>query len=122
MREAYYTKAVAKRLHRKRQVRQYMLLLVLSVILVILLSFLFGGFFSQASDLEHKISYKYYKSVEIMPGDTLWDIAREHADTENYMNTNDYIKEIKRMNSLKSNTIHAGSYLIIPYYSDEFVQ
>lgn len=122
MREAYYTRAVAKRLHRKRQVRRNILLLVLSFVLVVLLSFLLGGFFSQASDLDHKISYKYYKSIEIMPGDTLWDIAREYADTDNYINTNDYVEEIKRMNSLRSNTIHAGSYLIVPYYSEEFVK
>ncbi len=122
MREAYYTRAAAKRRHRERQVRRNILLLVLSIILVLLLSFLLGGFFSQASDLEHKISYKYYKSVEIMPGDTLWAIAEEYSDTENYASTVEYIEEVKRMNSLKSNTIHAGNYLIVPYYSTEFVK
>lgn len=122
MREAYYTRAAAKRRYRERQVRRNILLLVLSIILVLLLSFLWGGFFSQASDLEHKISYKYYKSVEIMPGDTLWAIAEEYSDTENYASTVEYIEEVKRMNSLKSNTIHAGNYLIVPYYSTEFVK
>ncbi|MBE5875287.1 MAG: LysM peptidoglycan-binding domain-containing protein [Lachnospiraceae bacterium] len=122
MREAYYTRAAAKRRYRERQVRRNILLLVLSIILVLLLSFLWGGFFSQASDLEHKISYKYYKSVEIMPGDTLWAIAEEYSDTENYASTIEYIEEVKRMNSLKSNTIHAGNYLIVPYYSTEFVK
>lgn len=124
MKEAYYTRAMAKRVQRERQVRRNILLLELSIVLVLVLalSFCLGGFFSQASDLEHKISYKYYKSVEIMPGDTLWAIAEEYSDTENYVSTAEYIEEVKRMNSLKGNTIQAGSYLIVPYYSTEFVK
>ncbi len=124
MREAYYTRAIAKRIQRERQVRRNILLVELSVVLVLVLtlSFMLGGFFSQASDLEQEISYKYYKSVEIMPGDTLWAIAEEYSDTENYASTVEYIEEVKRMNSLKSNTIQAGSYLIVPYHSTEFVK
>ena len=124
MREAYYTRAIAKRRQRERQVKRNIFLLELSVVLVLVLALSFGrfGFFSQASDLDHKISYKYFKSVEIMPGDTLWAIAEEYSDSENYASTIDYIEEVKKMNSLKSNTIQAGSYLIVPYHSTEFVK
>lgn len=57
----------------------------------------------------------YYTSVEIKAGDTLWTIAEEHMSAE-YNDINDYIKEIKKVNGIYSDTIHAGNYLIVPYY------
>lgn len=124
MSEAYYTRSLAKRRQRELQVKRNILLLELAVVLVLVLalSFRLGSFFSQASDLTQEHSYKYYKSVEIMPGDTLWAIAEEYVDTEYYASTVDYIEEVKKMNSLRGNTIQAGGYLIVPYYSAEFVK
>ena len=50
----------------------------------------------------------YYKSVEIKDGDNLWNIARQ--------STEEYIRELKRMNLLRSDTIHKGQFLTIVYY------
>ena len=71
--------------------------------------------------MEHQPSYKYFKSVEVAKGDTLWSIAKDNIDYEYYKNTYDYVNEVKRMNSLTSDRIVAGSYIIVPYYSSEFV-
>ena len=38
---------------------------------------------------------KYYKSIQIHSGDTLWNIAEEYI-TEDYESVNDYITEVKR--------------------------
>ena len=54
-------------------------------------------------------------------GDTLWSIAEDNMDARYYRHTADYVAEVKRMNSLDTDQIIAGSYLIIPYYSTEFV-
>ena len=54
-------------------------------------------------------------SIRIQEGDTLWDIASEYYTPE-CGSMKDYIKEIKQTNSLKSDSIHAGNYLLIPYY------
>ena len=63
--------------------------------------------------------YKYYTSVQIEPGSNLWDIAQEYASSE-YEDLNDYIQEVRRINHLDEDTIYAGSYLCVPYYSSEY--
>ncbi len=57
-----------------------------------------------------------YQSVHITNKDTLWSIASEHY-TKDYQSIPAYIKEIKRCNRLTSDTIHAGSFLLVPYYA-----
>ena len=64
---------------------------------------------------DESIQYnKSFISIEIEYGDTLSSIAQEHAimDTE----YDDYIQEIRNINNLSSDTIHAGCYLMIPVY------
>ncbi|MBQ2406420.1 MAG: LysM peptidoglycan-binding domain-containing protein [Lachnospiraceae bacterium] len=68
---------------------------------------------------ESATSTKYFKSVQIEKGDTLWSIATKNMDYNHYKNINSYLREIKNMNSLKSDNIISGTYIIIPYYSTE---
>lgn len=63
--------------------------------------------------------YKYYTSIEIQSGDTLWSIASEIADTYG-LDTRTCVKELMFMNNLKNDTIHAGNYLTVFYYDDEY--
>lgn len=56
-----------------------------------------------------------YKSVHITSNDTLWSIARENY-TKEQGSMKEYIKEIKRCNSLSSDRINAGSSIIVPVY------
>lgn len=56
-----------------------------------------------------------FKSVSITTSDTLWSIAKENY-TEEYGSLKNYIKEIKRCNSLTSDRINAGSSLLVPIY------
>lgn len=58
---------------------------------------------------------KQIVSVQINKGDTLWSIAGRYITTE-YKDMNTYIKEIKETNGLTTDTIHEGSYIIVPYY------
>lgn len=62
---------------------------------------------------------KYYKSIQIQKGDTLWSIATENIDSNYYKNTSEYVKEIKMINALVSDRVTAGNYIIIPYYSTD---
>jgi len=61
---------------------------------------------------------KEYKitSVQIETGDSLWSFAEEFY-TEEFSSIYQYITEIKRMNGLSSDTLYAGNYLLIPYYT-----
>lgn len=63
--------------------------------------------------------YKYYKTIEIEDGDTLWDIAQEYC-TDEYASTDAYITELMDMNGLATpDRIYAGDQLTIAYYSSE---
>ena len=72
---------------------------------------------SEAS-LEQR-SFKYYTSIQIQPGDTLWSIASTYMSPE-YDSLQDYIDEVKKLNDLGPDHIHSGQFLTVPYYSHEF--
>ena len=119
MENTYYIRSRAKRMKRQKQVKKNIILLLLSTIVISAFMVFFASMSIQASDMDHKVSYKYYKSIMISQGDTLWSIAEENMD-EHYSTTREYIDEVKRMNSLTSDQIQSGSYLIIPYFSTEY--
>jgi len=60
--------------------------------------------------------------VQVEAGDTLWSISEEYADELHYSSNKEYINEVKMMNKLRSDEIVSGQYLIVPYYSYEFVK
>ena len=63
-----------------------------------------------------------YKSIVIQEGDSLWSLAERHIDSESETAVKEYIKELKQINQLESETIQTGEHLIIPYYTTEFPQ
>lgn len=104
--------------HTKRNVMILSLLLIvaaLSIISIILCTVWIPPKSSQYSSAPNK----YFKSVQIEKGDTLWSIAKENMDTEHYKNISEYVKEIKKINALVSDRVTAGNYIIIPYYSTD---
>ncbi|MFV0529672.1 MAG: LysM peptidoglycan-binding domain-containing protein [Lachnospiraceae bacterium] len=60
---------------------------------------------------------KYYKSILIESGDTLWDIANTYRD-EHHQSVTSYISELKQMNSLRDDRLISGEYLIVSYYNE----
>ena len=117
----YTTKTLINRQRRQAQVRRNIVALILSVFMVIAVSIFLISFSTEANDMELQPSYKYYKIVEVAKGDTLWSIAKDNIDSDYYKSTYEYVAEVKRMNSLTSDNIVAGSHIIIPYYSAEFI-
>ena len=89
------------------------------ILLVIIGCILFGSTKAQAAPAE--TSYKYYTSIQVQKGDTLWNIAN-HYMTEEYASVNDYIDEICEINHITESDIHSGEYLTIPYYSAEYLE
>lgn len=61
---------------------------------------------------------KYFTSIQVDEGTSLWEIAQEYM-TEEYDSPGEYIKEVKAINHMKNDVIYGGSYLCIPYYSSE---
>ena len=117
---------MTKRLHKasKRRRQDYlkkMALLVLTLCIISGLSILFGGNLVDAheNNEESAVAHKYYKSIEIESGDTLWGIAKEYMNEE-YDSIFEYIYEIKEMNNLDSDDIQEGQFLTVAYYDTEF--
>ena len=108
------------RLRRKRELHKNFLLTILTICFTITFAFSVNVILSDAKDTDKPIYYKYYSSVVVEKGDTLWSIAEEHMGTQ-YESTADYVKEVMQMNSLTNDHIIAGQHLVIPYYSTEFM-
>ena len=89
---------------------------ILAVLVVTFHVFTLKG---KAQSSEQK--FKYYTSVQLQSGDTLWDLADQYMDKE--MNTRtSFIAEVKSINHISDeNEIIAGKLLIVPYYSTEYI-
>ena len=68
---------------------------------------------------EDPVSFKYYKSIEIEDGDTLWGIAEKYMSNE-YDSVQEYIAELKEINQLVTDDIQSANYLTVIYYDSEF--
>ena len=88
--------------------------MLLMVSIVIFAAFLL--FSSTKAEGSSTPEYKYYKSIEVQAGDTLWSIAEKYM-ADDYSSVNDYIQEVKYINSIETNQITSGKSLVIPYYS-----
>lgn len=104
----------------KRRRKVYLEKLALAaatLVLVISLSAVLGSNFAKAENNSDSVSvqHKYYKSIVIDSGDTLWGIAEEYRD-EHYKSTCDYVDELMNINDLTTDEIHAGQYLTVAYY------
>lgn len=103
----------------KRNLQLRAVVALLSFVAVIfLLIFHFTPQNTQADSEPKAPTYKYYTSIRVSSGDTLWDIANEYR-TEEYSSISSYISEVRMINHLKSNQITDGMYLCVPYYSVE---
>ena len=58
---------------------------------------------------------KYYKTITIQSGDTLWSIAQEY-NMDDSKSTKDYVEELMSMNNLHDDNITAGQKLLVTYF------
>lgn len=115
--------SIRNKKRRERQVRRNIIILItlITLSLTLTLSIFFGSFLSNAQNSTDDITYKYYQSIVIEPGDTIWSIADKHADSH-YRDLDEYIQEVIHINYLEDDcTLNVGEYIIIPYYSSDFL-
>ena len=120
-----YNNKISEKANRSLQKREAVVrrqkgILAVVIILLISLGILLGGSMNAfASSKADVASYnKYYTSIRVESGDTLWSIADKYISEFN-LTKEDYIKEICHLNHISEDDIHAGAYIIIPYYSQE---
>lgn len=87
------------------------------IILAIICTFTIQPNPSLSAHAEHE-NTKYFTTVQIESGDTLWDIAQDYISPE-YASIQDYIDEVESINHISEDDITAGCYITIPYYSEE---
>lgn len=58
---------------------------------------------------------KCYACVEIQPEDTLWSISKDYAERYG-LSTDEYAKELMKVNDLHSDRIYAGAHIIVVYW------
>ena len=110
------------KMRRERELRRKIVVTILTVLIVLGFALSYNVLVTQATSEIEDISYKYFTSIEVASGDTLWTIAQEYSDAENYDSIDEYIEEVKNMNHMSSDTLMAGQFLIVPYYSQEFIK
>ena len=67
------------------------------------------------ADGEAEARTRYYETITIKGGDTLWSLASEYRTSE-YKDNNAYIDDLMYVNNLDSEYITAGQHLIIIRY------
>lgn len=105
------------RIRRERRIKRRLarFLVILSILIPIAISF--GAIRSYADpSASDTTETKYYKSIVIMPGDTLQEIAELNLSQE-FNSAEEYMEEVRQINHLDFDyNIHTGEYLLIPYY------
>lgn len=97
------------------------MMLMISIMLISAGVILFGSAFASMPKAgSSAASHKYYKSIDVNAGDSMWSIAELYL-SEEYASKQDYIKEIMEVNHMDSTTLYADQKLIIPYYEREFM-
>ena len=120
-----YNDKISKRANeslRKREavVRRQRGLIAIVIMLVVALGILLGSSMNTLASSGKDISSynKYYTSIRVESGDTLWTIADEYVGGFN-VSKSDYIAEVCQINGISEDNIYAGDNIIVPYYSQE---
>ena len=69
-----------------------------------------------ANSSDNRPVNKYYTSITVENGDTLWNIADEYISGYD-IDKNDYIAEVSALNNLSKDEIHAGQSIVVAYYT-----
>lgn len=120
MKAMYYsrftkTNTIQNRL--KTIIRSNQLIVLISIFIFVVMILSFSIISMQVNAEKSVSSEKLIKSVKVEKGDSLWSIASENI-TEDYKDINAYIYEIMKCNSLTTDVIHEGNYIIVPYYKN----
>lgn len=113
-----YARVQRLRRERRRKCLMGMAAMIAAFCLILICSFSYNTIRSNAND-----GYKYYTSVTVGVGESLWEISGNYMDDTHYDSKKDYITEVCSINHLQdADDITAGQILIVPYYSSEYIR
>ena len=82
------------------------------IMMIMICAVLCAGKTAGAGEIPAEPEVKNYVTVEVMAGDTLWDIAGIYAPEKK--NIREFIYEIRKANGLERADIYVGQTLIVP--------
>ena len=103
---------------REEVVRHQKRVIGITLILIISIGIILGTSIIAFADSKNKIpeQEKYYTSIQVQPGDTLWNIAKEYTLGTD-ITIEEYINEICEINQINQDQICSGDYIVVSYYS-----
>lgn len=116
----YKRKSYLRKIKRQQEVRRNIFFTITILFTIIVLSITLTTSVSSAQTINQEVYYKYYANIKIESGNTLIGIANEYMDFH-YSGVNEYVKEVKYINRLCDSKIVSGEYLVVPYYSTEYI-
>ncbi len=104
------------KIRREKELKRHIMLLGLSLILFVIVAVLLFSTKSEASDGSEAVLYKYYRSVQVNSGDTLWSISMDYEEN-GYLSSKEFLSELKFINNCDENSsLKSGNFIIVPYY------
>lgn len=102
---------------RERTVRLQKRVIFLTLVTVVSIVILLGSsIHALANSNDNRPVNKYYTSITVENGDTLWDIADTYISGYD-VDKADYVNEISQLNNLSDGCIHAGQSIVVAYYT-----
>ena len=96
--------------------RRWIFAVAAAAVLIFLLGFFVGvNNMNEVEARDYRQNQKYYTSIEVEEGDTLWSISEEYMTSE-YNDRNEYMNEVRQMNHITGSEIRSGSIILVPYY------
>lgn len=92
------------------------ILMILSVCIVILSCICGKTLVTSGKERSDSGCLRYYKTIEVQPGDSLWTIADTYNDNSD-LSIREYIKELKSINRMASDSIRAGDSITVVYFA-----
>ena len=119
MRRVYNEKISQKANDSLNQRARKVMIAIACILIVSLLILLGSSIRTFASSRDNKPLHKYYTSIQIEKGDSLWTLSDKYI-VDGVYSKDDFIKETSELNHLTNqDELHAGDYLTIAYYSTE---
>lgn len=105
---------------RVKMKRCHTMIAIFSVIIIFAIILLGSSMHAFANSKENQPIHKFYTSIQVDSGDTLWEIAKQYKPEG--ISTKAYVKEISTLNRIDENSICTGNHIVIFYYGVNSIQ
>ena len=118
--EKSFVRSMNNKRRREKQLRRRIITFCVSASLIIFLALILSfSFRSDASSSQEHKQYRYYTSVSVVSGDSIYSIAEEYMDNLHYRDVDELVYDIASINRISTKAdLTAGTSIFVPYYDD----